>query len=191
MEDNVAFATGEDAAARSRSESQTKAAISAAATRREEKLKTTEEVEYVEKRVCCRKKRVLKDPVPSFRVWKLQKPEAPFIALGIFATLLTGGLMPSFALLFSGVSAAVASLALLRVTFAVCDLPFALCLCPLPLPVLPILLRRAVQMISTFYNPSNDEMEEDSNIYLGLFLGLGVVAFTGWFLQTFSFTYLG
>ena len=46
-------------------------------------------------------------------------------------------------------------------------------------------------MITVFFNPSIDEMEDDSTIYLLIFIAIGCGALLGWFLQVFSFTYMG
>ena len=95
------------------SEADLKAAIQDAAERRLETLEKNKHiengVEHEVKRVCFRKKKVVKDSVPATRVWKMQKPEAPFVALGLLGTLLTGALMPSFALIFAEVGCSLAT----------------------------------------------------------------------------------
>lgn len=75
----------------------------------DEKKEENPDLEYLEKKCLCCKRKVLKDTVPASRVWKLQKQEAAFLALGLFAAALSGCMMPAFGLVFTEVRCCPAS----------------------------------------------------------------------------------
>lgn len=69
------------------------------------KGKSDSSLEYEEYKCLCCKRRRLRDPVPSCRVWRLQRPEWGYLALALLGALLAGCQMPGFALIFAEVRA--------------------------------------------------------------------------------------